>query len=217
VLGSGLLVIACLYTEYYPVLNGRIALSDTQFRLQNREYLAAENSALATVKADTLWPEPWRLLADLRFSRWQATGAEKDWKAFVEVADTLKRLDPRHHLAWFTRGNWYLAAWRKSGRRELLDEAIAAYSQASQSYPNRAFYHAQLAWAHHLAGQADEAHREADRAIELDQQMPHKEQKLSRQHVADSLKEGDKLLSRREETAEQTVQRLRTASAEDKQ
>jgi hypothetical protein len=210
------LTIACLYTEYYPVMDGRRALAEALYRLDRREYRDAEPQAVAAAKADSLSPDSWRLLAELRLGRWEATGSEKDWQAFVEVANTFNRLDPRHHLAWFTRGKWFLTAWRKSQRKEEIEEATVAFRKASERYPNRALLHAQLAWALHLAGQRDEARQEADRAWQLDQQMPHKEQKLNRQHVLDPQLVGRQVKELRDESAEQTVESLRTASADNK-
>jgi tetratricopeptide (TPR) repeat protein len=194
-------------------MDSRRALAEALYRLDRRQYADAEPQAVAAAKADSLSPDPWRLLAELRLGRWEATGSEKDWLAFVEVANTFSRLDPRHHLAWFTRGKWFLTAWRKSQRKEDLDEAISAFRTASERYPNRALLHAQLAWGLHLAGQDDAARQEADRAWQLDQQMPHKEQKLSRQHVLDPQFVGKQVKEFRDESAEQTVESLRTASA----
>jgi hypothetical protein len=214
VVGTLLVAAACLYTEYYPVMNGRLALADALFRLDQRQYRDAEPQALAAARADSLAPDPWRLLAELRLGRWQATGRESDWRTFNEAANAFRDLDPRNHLAWFTRGNWFLTAWRKSGQAEDLNEALAAYRLAAAHYPNRALYHAQLAWTLHLAGRTDEARQAAERAWQLDQQMPHRELKLDRQHVVDPDVSREKPRSFLEETAEQTVQRLRTASAE---
>ena len=59
-------------------------------------------------------------------------------------------------------------------------------------------------------------HAEAERALQLDEQMPHKEKKLSRQYVGDPQDTPAKTTLTREETAEQTVQRLRTSLAEDR-
>jgi hypothetical protein len=207
-------VLACLYTEYYPVLNGRTALDDAKYRLSQREHGDPLPRILASAKADGLSPEPWALLAEVQLGRWETTGDPDDWKKFVETADTYCELDPRHHVAWFTRGTWFLTAWKKSGRKEDLEEAIAAFRKASQRYPSEALYHAQLAWTLHLTGDAEAAHAEAERAYELDQIMPHQEKKLRRQHVVDPELAKKPPTAYREETAEQTVERLRTASAE---
>ncbi|MBW8883988.1 MAG: O-antigen ligase family protein [Planctomycetia bacterium] len=208
-------VLACLYTEYYPVLNGRLALADAVYRLETRQYRDALPKALAAAKADALSPEPWRLLAELRLAQWEATGEDKDWETFVATADTFRELDPRHHLAWFTRGAWFLTAWKKSGRKENIEEAVAAFRKAVERYPNRAVYHAQLAWALHLAGAAEAARKEAEWAYDLDQKMPHQEQKLGHQHVVDPEPAKKPATTYREESAEQTIQRLRTPSAEE--
>jgi hypothetical protein len=208
-LAAAALAVACLYTEYYPVLNGRMALSDAVERLSRGKFVEAEAQATAAAKADALSPEPWRILAELRLSRWQATGSDKDWQAFVAAANTFTQLDPRHHQAWQSRGIWFLTAWRKSQRKEDLSEAVSAFTRASMCYPNGAFYHAQLAWALHLAGQHDAARQAAERALELDGQMPHKEKKLDRQHVADPQIAGGEIKLFRDESAEQTAQSLR--------
>jgi hypothetical protein len=215
-LAAALVAMACLYTEYYPVLNGRLALADALYRLDQRQYREAEPKTVEAVKADSLSPEPLRLLAELKLARWQATGRPKDWEDFVQIADAFVKLDPRHHLAWYTRGTWYLTAWRKSENQEDLETAISAFRQAMKRYPNRALYHAQLGWALHLAGQAAEASQEAERALALDQKMPHREQKLNRQHVADPVVSKERSTTFREENAEQTAQRLRNGVAEEK-
>jgi tetratricopeptide (TPR) repeat protein len=109
-----------------------------------------------------------------------------------------------------------LTAWRKEKRQEDLQEARRAYEMALARYPNHALYQAQLAWVLHLSGEASLARSAAEKAYELDQKMPHQELKLSRRHVTDpdfSQKPPRTVLA---ESAEQTVERLRTASAEDK-
>jgi tetratricopeptide (TPR) repeat protein len=214
VAGSLALAVACLSTEYYPVLNGRLALADVLFRLEQRQDRDAEPRAAAAARADRLSPEPWRLLAELSLARWEATGRPADRQQFVAAANTFRDLDPRHHLAWQTRGNWFLEAWRKSGQPDDLTEAIAAYKKASELFPNRAYYHVQLAWALHLAGDNAAASREASRAMELDARMPHKEQKLARQRVFDPVFMGGEMTKYRPETAEQTASELRNTAAE---
>ena len=170
---------------------------------------------MAAARADRLSPEPWRLLADLRLSQWLASGQAGDRQAFDEAADEYSRHDPQHHVAHWGRGNWYLTAWRKSEREEDLNKALTAYTQASIRYPQRALYHAQLAWVLHLAGKEDLACQAAQQAKELDDLMPHEELKLSRQKIVDPQVSTTGVTLAREETAEQTVQRLRKTTAED--
>jgi len=208
-------VLACLYTEYYPVLSARTLLQDARYRLAQGERIDPIPKILAAAKADGSWPQPWEMLAEIQFNRWLVTSDAKDWEKFVEAADNYCNLDPRHHLAWFTRGTWFLTAWKKAARKADLDEALAAYRTAAQRYPNRALYHAQLAWTLHLAGEKQAARDEAQRAYDLDQKMPHREQKLSRQHVIDPDPTKTPPTISRDESAEQTIERLRTPSAED--
>ncbi|HMC12457.1 MAG TPA: O-antigen ligase family protein, partial [Pirellulaceae bacterium] len=89
-LASVAVALACLYTEYYPVLNGRLALADALYRLDQRQYREAEPKTIDAAKADSFSPEPWRLLGELRLAQWQATGRPKDWEEFVEAADTFR-------------------------------------------------------------------------------------------------------------------------------
>ena len=139
-------------------------------------------------------------------SRWEATESRQEWRAFAVAADEYRRLDPRHHAAWYTRGTWFLTAWKKSGRRDDLDEALAAFREATTRYPNHAFYHAQLAWTLHLAGDEPAASHEAATALSLDLKMPHQEQKLARRHVADPDPNATPPRAFLDETAEQTAQ-----------
>ena len=170
---------------------------------------------MAAARADRLSPEPWRLLADLRLSQWLASGQEPDRQAFDEAASEYSHRDPQHHVAHWGRGNWYLTAWRKSGLDEDLSKALTAYEQATIRYPQRALYHAQLAWVLHLAGKEDQACQVAQRAKDLDDLMPHSELKLNRQKLVDPEISSTGVKLARKETAEQTVQRLRKTTAED--
>ena len=208
-LAAAALTATCLLTEYLPVLYGRLAIAQALDALQTGEARLAEERAAAASRADGLWPEPWRLLSDLRLSQWLASGDERDRQAFDHAASEYLRRDPQHHVAFWGRGNWYLTSWRKSGLEADLDEALNAYKQAILRYPNRALYHAQLGWVLHLAGEGSLASEEAERALKLDSLMPHSEQKLSRQRIVDPQLSETGVKLPREETAEQTVQRLR--------
>jgi len=213
-LGAATLTIACLATEYLPVLHSRLAVAQALYLLQSGEVQEAKARAADAARADTLTPEPWRLLTELRLSQWLATGDERDRQAFDDAADAHQKRDPRHHVAWYGRGTWYLTAWRKSAQHEDLEKALSAYTQASMRYPQRALYHAQLAWVLHLAGKDDLACQAAQKALELDEQMPHREQRLRRQKIIDPQISPAGATLPREETAEQTTLRLRTTFAE---
>jgi hypothetical protein len=99
-----------------------------------------------------------------------------------------------------------------SGRRELGEQAVQAYAQAVELYPQSSILHAQLAWACHVTGADALAREHADEALRLDALMPHTEFKLVRQRlVADYLSEWSPPTTggRGAESAEQLMQRVR--------
>jgi O-antigen ligase len=205
---------ACLRTEYQPVLAASALIREAR----ESSYAAQASQAIATAQAaaaaDPYSPEPWRLLADLHLHDWLASGDKQDWEQFVSAANLLRIRNPRQHLDYYNRGDWYLMAWRRSGRPEDRENAIKAYRQAIDRYPNRALYHAQLAWVLHLAERPGDARKAAERAKQLDDLNPHLDQKLSVQHLVDPRFSAEGVALARTETAEQTVERLRTATGE---
>jgi tetratricopeptide (TPR) repeat protein len=209
-----ILAIACLWTEYQPVLGSRLHMLEATLFTSQGEGSKAEQAALEAATADPWSPEPWRVVAALRMQRYAASGENDDWQAFAEAAEKFRMLQPRHHGQFFERGNWFLIAWRKGGRREYLDQALAAYQNAIARYPAHALYHGQLAWTLKLAGRDEEAEEAARRATELDQANPHADRKLSRYHIIDPRISGSRLTLTRPETAEQTVAALRTTTEE---
>jgi tetratricopeptide (TPR) repeat protein len=204
VLASLALVFLCSRTLVSPVLESAALLARADEALATRQPSEAQATLLAAASADPWSPIPWHRLADLRFQHWLATQSDTDWHDFQSAADEFARREPHHEIQFTAQGNWLLAAWRRSNDPAHLAAAIDAYRQAVAWYPERALMHAQLAWALHLAGRADEAAAAADRAIELDAKNPHAEQKLSRQTVYDPSLETT--------TAEQIVRRLRTST-----
>jgi hypothetical protein len=207
------LAVACLRTEYHPNLNSRAAQLQALDALRAGDVKAAENAALAAAAADSHSPEPWRLLAEIRLARWHAADTEENWIAFTKAATEFQKRDPTHHAAHYTRGNWHLAAWRKRSRAEDLSKAVDSYGRACMFYPNRALYHAQLAWALHLAGEESLAAQHAEEAKSLDDLMPHQEQKLGSQQIYDpSLATSGS--NPQAASAEQIVSQLRTTDKE---
>jgi tetratricopeptide (TPR) repeat protein len=88
--------------------------------------------------------------------------------------------------------------------RQHLDEAIQAYRNSIQLYPNGSLGHAQLAWAYHWAGDDQEAAREAENALRLDALNPHTERKLARQYLFNPTED-----ARTRQNAELVMRRLR--------
>ncbi len=207
------LTLVCLVTQYMPVLYSRGAL-EMAIALGNAGQSAeSEKWMEQAAKADPRWPEPWRLLADVRLKKWLASSAEPDWERFLRAADEFEKRNSRHHLTHFTRGAWFLTAWRKSGRAELFDRALAEFRRAIDRYPNWALYHAQLAWTLHLGGRDGESRSAADAAKRLDDLTPHADQKLRMQRIVDPQVSADGTITALDAaSAEQIVERLRTTS-----
>ena len=92
-------------------------------------------------------------------------------------------------------------------------QALAEYRRSIDRYPNRALYHAQLAWTLHLAGREAEARAAAEIAKQLDDRNPHRDQKLSQHKVVDpQVGEGGAMTLQHADSAEQIALRLRTTS-----
>lgn len=203
----------CVWTEYWPVLVGRMELSGAEEARARGRLIEAEGLALRAAVSDGFSPEPWRLLTYVRLEKWIASGDELDWQAFVAAADGLQQRDPQHQLTYRTRGSWFLTAWRKSQRPEHLELALPEFRRASERYPNSAFNRAQLAWVLHLAGRDDEARTEAEIAHKLDGQTPHADQKLARQKIVDPQIAADgRILLNGPQSAEQIVEQLRKSA-----
>jgi O-antigen ligase len=70
---------------------------------------------------------------------------------------------------------------------QWLEFAELAFGRAAELHPNQARMHAQLAWVYWLRDKRSEAKKSAQRAYELDQKMPHEDQKLKAQPVYDAV------------------------------
>ncbi len=209
---SVLLAWLCMRTEYSPVLTAPNRIAMAEQYLQGGRFDLARLELHAAAKDDPWSPAPQRLLAHAAHQQWLASRSQGDWRRFLDAADTYERLAPRYHATFTERGNWLLKAWRATGDARLLDDAIEAYRQAALWYPGRALARAQLAWALHLAGRADEAKSAADEAQRLDDRMPHRELKLSGQTVYDARPD---LQDQQPPAlnAEQVVRQLRTSTS----
>ena len=211
------LAAACLWTEYTPVLQSQAAHYEGDAALaaggsRPGNLAVAIDRWNAATQHDPHSSEPWQRLAAAHLQDWQATGSESAWDQFVQAEGELARLRPARSKQHSQRGDWYLQAYRHAGEKEHLGAALQAYEQAVTHFPNSALAHAQLAWGLHLAGRDDEARREADKALALDALMPHEEFSLRKNRLTDPVQDaaagGWRI--QRLETAEQTLQRLRT-------
>ena len=95
-----------------------------------------------------------------------------------DSAEQALRLNRRSYVLQSMIGDWYTAIYAGQDL-QALELAISAYRQAQRFYPNSAILTARLAWLYHLQGNMENATREANRSLELDDLNPHMEFKLS--------------------------------------
>jgi tetratricopeptide (TPR) repeat protein len=177
---SVLLLAACFFTAYRPVLAAHRHIANA---MQSSDWQAAERECRAATEADPWWSEPWELLADLAYQRWQAAPSRGNLQEFELFATKASDADPHSSRLHRRCGDWWLQMFRRSGAAELGQRAVAAYRRAAELYPNSGILHAQLAWALHSTGQAEEAAAQAEQALALDQLTPHEEYWLRNQQL----------------------------------
>ena len=195
---------ACYQTEYRPVLRCQAEMADGLASQQAGYPAQAEAAFRRAAAADRFSAEPWTHLAALQFHTIQATG-DRGWLAEFDQS-TREVIDRtgKSHTTFRRLGGWRLALFQKLADRQQLLAAIKAYQDWVRLYPNSSLAHAQLAWSFHLSGDLQAAASEADIALRLDQQNPHRERKLAEQRVFDPT--GSPAAA---EDAEQLMYRLR--------
>ncbi len=206
------LVAACVFTEYLPTMRGQTLLRQAE---ATRDAARTRQLLLDATEADPWDPEPWRLLATLDLYRWVATGDEASREAWIAALEQMRRRDAASQARAWQEGQLWLRAFRSRGEPRDLQGALEAFQRAAQLYPNGHVIQAQIAWLAHLAGDASLARTHAERALELNAQNPHWEQKLERRPVEDPGPDPGQLGQPPGPPpgldAEQLMQRLRTA------
>jgi tetratricopeptide (TPR) repeat protein len=96
----------------------------------------------------------------------------------VAAAEKVSDLRPNSSATWRQLGKWYLAAYEINGLEAALDRASDCLRRAVSLYPTSAATHADLALVLDRQGKAEGARRQAERALELDDAMPHVDKKL---------------------------------------
>jgi tetratricopeptide (TPR) repeat protein len=171
--------VACYFTAYNPV----IVCQGQMRRAERRPSEAAENLEAAAA-SDPWAAAPWQQLATIEFERWWQQPDQTAFDRFRHASEKALELAPNSSLAWRTAGEWYLRAFSKmdgQGKRvapETSRDAVLAYRQAVQFYPNNAIYRAELAEAYRADRDEAGFHREVEEALRLDGLTPHSDKKL---------------------------------------
>jgi tetratricopeptide (TPR) repeat protein len=180
---AALACLLCLRTGYLPVIKAQRATNAASITRSASQAAQLYEEAAA---ADRWSPEAWHLLAELRqLEMVRSAGNGEARQAFEQALAEAARRNRRSHGLEMLRGRLYLGSFRALGRAAYLGQSIEAFRRAVQLYPNSSITHAQLAWVLHLSGQADLAAMHAARALDLDAQNPHGEQKLKLRRLAD--------------------------------
>lgn len=174
--GCGLLLLACYLTMYRPVLGAKHAMSQASASRDARESIRYLQAA---ADADCWWAQPYIFAAQVCQQQWLSSSSANWPLAFDYSVRMALRRDQHSCSLYQHKGDWLLEVYTKKGGGVLLERAVEAYQEAVALYPNSNFLHAQLAWTLFLEGKLELAQQQARRAIELDEQVPHRELKLA--------------------------------------
>jgi hypothetical protein len=168
--------VACYYTAFHPVLRFQETMAEVAKISHPQARVVAMLDAAA---ADPLSAEPWIAIAELQLEKMQKDREPTaSYQHFLAAADRVKDLRSHSSAAWRQLAHWYLAAYERNHSDKAISSAIECLRTAVALYPNSAILRAELALALQLEGKTQTAARQAERALELDDQMPHADKKL---------------------------------------
>lgn len=180
VLAGSLGLVAAFYaTAYRPALASAAAMAEGMELASRGRASLAEERFHAAAEADPWSRFPWESLLSLHAQEWLASGSPQARREFESAWREAVARNRNSYGLWKSIGDLYLAAYQRRQQPEDLQAAIQAHSRAVALYPARAPLRVELAWRLHLAGQDEQAATMAADALRLDQQNPHREQKLA--------------------------------------
>ena len=191
-------------TMYQPVLRCKAKMAEGNELAADRQFDRAEAAFRDAAAADPRSAEPWMNLAAIHHQLAIGLGSQERLQKFDNAVEESLKRNVRSASVYGQVGDWRFVLYRARNEVQQLDQAIDAYSTSVQLCPNRGVAHAQLAWACLVAGDGERAASEAEKALILDRQNPHRERKLARQKVFDPT--GDE---RARQDAEQLMHLLR--------
>jgi hypothetical protein len=168
--------VACYYTAFHPVLRFQETMAEAAKISHPQARVVA---MLDVAAADPLSAEPWIAIAELQLEKMQKDREPTvSYQHFVDAARRVQDLRSHSSAAWRQLARWYLVAYERNHSDQAIRSAIECLRTAVSLYPNSATLRAELALALQLEGKTDTAARQAERALELDDQMPHADKKL---------------------------------------
>jgi hypothetical protein len=175
-------LVACYSTAFLPVLRTRAALAeaeDARLTDEKRAELLVSAQGYDPFSADAP-----TALAELCMKHLRKDPDDEFWgRHFLDVTATIVTLNGHSSAAWRQIAEWYRELYAIDPSPEIADRIRQLTRGAAILYPNSAAIQAEYALALAEFGNRKEARRVAAVALELDEQTPHKDKKLS-----DSLK-----------------------------
>ncbi len=167
------LAVTCYLSGYGPVLRCRGSMAAAE----RNPAKAAVHLANAAME-DPLDGRPCRQLAAIVFRDWRVSPMPGKFELFETYCTAALERMPHSSHAHRIAGDWYLEAFKATSNQEHINKAIDYYGNAVEMYPNSGLCHAKLALALHAAGRWEAFRREAETALELDDETPHLDKKL---------------------------------------
>jgi O-antigen ligase/tetratricopeptide (TPR) repeat protein len=193
-------------TLYYPVLASQSSQYEASEARARGEPARARQALQQWIAADPWSADPWRSLAELEQEQWLASDDAQPPALFTAAVARLDALSPNSPKQPDQKAQWYWTAWRRGKGTSWRDEALRAWQEAVQRYPQGNYLRAQYAWALAESGRLEEARDQAEQALALDAQNPHREQQLAQRHLFDPLPGADSPY--RSESAAASLQRI---------
>jgi len=167
--GCGLAALVCYLTFCWPVMQRENLTLRALAAGQQGDSRLAEKLLLAAAEADPYSALAARRLAEYRFAQWKNSPAPSLLSRWEESVQRMLALSPRSDAAWRMAGVWYRQVYAGTGLPEHLQSAVEKLQRAVRLYPNQAISRADLAVTLRESGREDEARRQAELALELDE------------------------------------------------
>ena len=168
--------IACYHGTFIPSLKSSSYFNQARNAATTNAQIALLQKA---VQMDPYSVESRLALTQSRLALYDVTGSEQALQEAIREQEQLLQLAPFSASIRKLLGEIQMQIYDRRGNRTLLMLATERLEEAVKLYPNHAKTHAPLAVALEKSGENERAKSEAKIAIELDDTMPHLDQKLN--------------------------------------
>jgi hypothetical protein len=172
------LLIAQYFTGYRPVLVSQMAMAAYSDGLSTHGGVRTGDLALAA-EADRWAFEPRQHLAGAAMIGWRDRGDEQRLAEFERWDDEALNVNPHSSPAWRQSAAWWSEVFAETQDPSHDERALAAIHTATALYPNSGTLWAEQAKIEVQTANGSAAMLSARRALELDDQMPHADKRLS--------------------------------------